>query len=99
MWFKDNYIPDRTAAYEFLHSLGMDDFDIQDFTTLLLQDDEDSVDWEQEAEEWKKDAIAQAEERNNLITELQDIVDDLLQGKSTKKNLAAKMSYLCEYYY
>ena len=44
MWFKDKYMPDRSAAHDFLHSLGMDDFDIQDFSALLFQEDEDYVD-------------------------------------------------------
>ena len=99
MWFKHHYIPDRSAAHDFLHSLGMDDFDIQDFSALLFQEDEDLIDWKMEAKEWERDSVAQFEKRNGLITELYDIVDDLIAGKGTKKKIAERISSLCEYYY
>lgn len=99
MIFNDYFIVGQDSARDFLYSLGMDKFDVEEFTQLLCSEYEDDKRyWMAEAQEWQADAEREFEMRNSLITALWLIVDDLLEGKSTKRKLADQISNLCEFY-
>ena len=99
MIIKDCFIIDAATAKEFLSSsLGLDKWDVEEFCQMLLTGS-DAIDWKQEAKEWEKDSMHQFEKRNGLITELQDVADELLKGRKTKRQIADQINNLCEYWY
>lgn len=99
MIFQNHYITGPSSAQDFLHSIGMDDFDVEEFISLLCSEYEDDKRyWMAEAESWKVEAEMEYEKRNDLITDLWNVVDDLIKGKGTKKQIADKISNLCEYW-
>lgn len=92
-----NIAYDRYSCEEYLSSLGMNKWDIQDFIDLLQTID--FVDWKQEAKEWELDSMQQFDKRNGLICDLQEVIDDLRAGKGTKAKIADRIEALCEYWY
>lgn len=95
------YIYSSRTAIDFLHSLGMDNIDINTFQEYISKDEEehDIEYWKQETEEWKLDSAHQYELRNGLIREIQDLADKLATGKGgTKAQYAAKIKNICEFY-
>ena len=86
MIFNDHFIIGPDSARDFLFSLGMDKFDVEEFIQLACSEYEDDKRyWMAEAQAWQVDAEMEYERRNDLITALWLVVDDLLEGKKTKK--------------
>ena len=99
VWINDQIINDTISAKEFLSSLGLDKWDIEEFCQMLLTNS-DAIDWKKEAKEWELDSMQQFEKRNSLINEINELADKLESGKGgTKKQYAERLRQTCEFWY
>ena len=101
LWINDIPIFDSAAAREYLSSLGLNKFEIQEFSEILAgKHDENAIYWEQEAKEWELESSREFEKLNSLICEIQELADELESGKGgTKKQYAEKFRQACEFWY
>ena len=98
MFFNDYDLYDKNSCLFFLNSLGMNEFEIEEFLSyvnesMLLEQYKDLVD------AFERDSAGNYELRQNLICEIQDLADELASGKGgTKIRYADRLRKLCEYY-
>lgn len=97
MWINDTLIHDDVSARDFLSSLGLDQFDIEEFVSYLTSE---KIEWKEEAESWKIEAEAEYDTKHAFLNEVQNLADNLATGKGgTKLQYARKFLDLCEQYW
>lgn len=96
MLFNSQLICDRDSAIDFLDSLGMDKFDIENFINFLGVSDEAEY-WENLADSYKNEAEVEFELRHDFLNEVQNLAEELSTGKGgTKAAYAQEFLNLCE---